>query len=103
MVTTDPAEALDGADAVYTDVWASMGQEAEAEMRHRIFEPYQLNSAMAAKAKPGAYIMHDLPAHRGEEITDEMMDSPQAIMFDQAENRLHAQKAILVYLDQQGR
>jgi ornithine carbamoyltransferase len=99
VLTTDPLEAVTGADAIYTDVWASMGQEAEAAERKAFFMPYQLNAALAEKARPGAYIMHDLPAHRGEEITDEMMDGPRSIVFDQAENRLHAQKAIMVYLD----
>jgi len=100
LVTTDPAEALDGAEAIYTDVWASMGQEAEADRRREIFLPYQLNVAMARHARPGAWIMHDLPAHRGEEITDDVLDSPRAIIFDQAENRLHVQKAIMVFLDE---
>ena len=77
-----------------------MGREAETEERKGRFLPYQVNAALAAKAKPGAYVMHDLPAHRGEEITSEMLDSPQSIAFDQAENRLHAQKAIMVYLDE---
>ncbi len=97
---SDPKEALAGCNALYTDVWASMGQEDEAKERAKSFEPYQLNAEMAALAEPGAKIMHDLPAHRGEEITDEVMDGPNAIIFDQAENRLHAQKAIMVYLHQ---
>ncbi len=92
--TQDPVEAVRGADFVYTDVWASMGQEAEAQKRREIFPPYQVNAALLAHA-PGAWVMHDLPAHRGEEITDEVLDGPQSIVFDQAENRLHAQKAIL--------
>ena len=92
--TQDPVEAVRGANFVYTDVWASMGQEAEAKQRREIFPPYQLNAALLAHA-PGAWVMHDLPAHRGEEITDEVLDGPQSIVFDQAENRLHAQKAIL--------
>jgi ornithine carbamoyltransferase len=100
IVTNDPVEAVFNTDAVYTDVWASMGQEDEAEERSKHFLTYQVNSALMCHAKPQAFIMHDLPAHRGEEITDEMMDSPQSIVFDQAENRLHAQKAILVYLDE---
>jgi ornithine carbamoyltransferase len=98
LVTNDPVEAVREADAVYTDVWASMGQESEAAKRARIFQPFQVNSDLLAKAAPGAWIMHDLPAHRGEEITDEAMDSPRSIVFDQAENRLHVQKAIMVYL-----
>ena len=97
-VTHDVAEALAGADVVYTDAWASMGQEDEAEERRKAFTPYQLNSASLGLAKPGALVMHCLPAHRGQEITDEVMDGPQSIVFDQAENRLHTQKAILTLL-----
>ncbi|MBN1867400.1 ornithine carbamoyltransferase [Candidatus Sumerlaeota bacterium] len=100
VVTEDPAEAVRDVEAIYTDVWASMGKEAEAQARRSVFEPYQLNAALARGARPDAWIMHDLPAHRGEEITDEMMDSPRSIVFDQAENRLHAQKAIMVFLDE---
>jgi ornithine carbamoyltransferase len=92
------AKALKDADVVYTDVWASMGQEHEAEERKRIFAPYQLNKAALALARPNALVMHCLPAHRNEEITDEVIDGPQSIVFDQAENRLHVQKAILVLL-----
>ena len=92
--TEDPREAVRGAGFVYTDVWTSMGQEAEREARRRIFAPYQVNSALLALA-PEAWVMHCLPAHRGEEITDEVLDGPRAIAFDQAENRLHSQKAIL--------
>jgi ornithine carbamoyltransferase len=95
---SDPHEAVAGADAVYTDAWASMGQEHEAEKRARIFPPYQLNQALAAEAAPHAVFMHCLPAHRGEEITDEVMDSERSVVFDQAENRLHVQKAILYLL-----
>jgi ornithine carbamoyltransferase len=98
QVTHDLAEALKDADVVYTDVWASMGQEREAEERKRIFAPYQLNKAALALARPNALVMHCLPAHRNEEITDEVIDGPQSIVFDQAENRLHVQKAILVLL-----
>lgn len=98
VVTHDVAEALEGADVVYTDAWASMGQEDEAEERRKAFAPYQLNGASLGLAKPGALVMHCLPAHRGEEITDEVMDGPQSIVFDQAENRLHTQKAILTLL-----
>jgi len=97
-VTHDIAEALAGADVVYTDTWASMGQEDEAEQRRKAFAPYQLNSAALELARPGALVMHCLPAHRGEEITDEVMDGPQSIVFSQAENRLHTQKAILTML-----
>ena len=92
--TEDPAEAVRGAGFVYTDVWTSMGQEAEQQERRRILAPYQLNAALVAHA-PEAWVMHCLPAHRGEEITDEVLDGPRSIVLDQAENRLHAQKAIL--------
>lgn len=101
LITTNAVEAVQGVDAIYTDVWASMGQEDEAEDRKAPFMPYQLNAALAAHASDGAYIMHDLPAHRGEEITDDMMDCPTSIVFDQAENRLHAQKAVMVFLSEQ--
>jgi ornithine carbamoyltransferase len=91
----DPVEAVRNADFVYTDTWTSMGQEAEAEMRRSLFRPYQLNVALLAHAAPDAFVMHCLPAHRGEEITDEVLDGPRSIVFDQAENRLHAQKAVM--------
>jgi ornithine carbamoyltransferase len=94
----NPDRAVRGAKAVYTDVWASMGQEEEAEVRKQVFAKYQVNAALLSKAEPGAYVMHCLPAHRGEEITDEVMESEQSIVFEQAENRLHTQKAILHYL-----
>jgi ornithine carbamoyltransferase len=97
-VTRDPLEAVRDADIVYTDVWASMGQEAEAEERAARFAPYQLNADLLKQAKWDAIVMHDLPAHRGQEITDDVMDGPQAVIFDQAENRLHAQKALLAVL-----
>jgi ornithine carbamoyltransferase len=97
-VTRDPAEALAGADAVYTDVWASMGQEGEAGERAAAFAPYQVNEALFAKARPDAIFMHCLPAKRGQEVTEEVMESPRSVVFDQAENRLHAQKALLVML-----
>ncbi|MDA1010528.1 MAG: ornithine carbamoyltransferase [Chloroflexi bacterium] len=91
----DPHEAVAGASAVYTDVWASMGQEAEAAQRAEDFVGYQLNAALMASAPSDALIMHDLPAHRGEEITDGMIESPRSVVFDQAENRMHAQQAVL--------
>jgi len=98
IVTGDPERAVNGADVVYTDVWASMGQEAEQQTRVRAFRPYQLSAALLAKAAPEAMVMHCLPAHRGEEITADVMEGPQSVVFDQAENRLHAQKAILATL-----
>lgn len=97
-ILSDPYEAVAGVDAIYTDAWASMGQEQEAEERARIFPPYQLNQALAAAAAPHAVFMHCLPARRGEEITDEVIDSARSVVFDQAENRLHVQKAILYLL-----
>ena len=98
IVTNDPAEGLRDADVVYTDVWASMGQEAEAEARRKVFLPYQVNQALFAKARPDAIFMHCLPAHRGEEVTAEVIDSPRSVVFQEAENRLHAQKAIMATL-----
>ena len=95
---TDPLEAIADADAVYTDVWASMGYEAQAKQRAITFAPYQVNQKLMRKAARHALFMHCLPAHRGEEVTDSVMDSPQCIAFDQAENRLHVQKAILLLL-----
>src|SRR5262252_2197598 len=94
-VTHDPIEAAKNADALYTDVWASMGQESEAEARKQVFRPYQVNAALFAQAKPDAIFLHCLPAHRGEEVTDEVIDSPRSVVFQEAENRLHAQKAVL--------
>jgi len=94
----DPREAVRGADVIYTDTWTSMGQEAEAARRRAAFAGYTVNAEMLALARPDAIVMHCLPAHRGEEITDEVMDGPQSVVFPQAENRLHAQKAILVHL-----
>ena len=95
LCTTDPRTAVKGADIVYTDVWASMGQEAEAEKRRKAFAGYQVNNKLLSMAKKDAIFMHDLPAHRGEEVTDEVIDGPQSVAFDQAENRMHAQKALL--------
>jgi len=95
---TDPRAAVAGVDAIYTDAWASMGQEGEAELRAGIFPPYQVNQKLMAEAAPHAVFMHCLPAHRGEEVTDEVMDSEQSVIFEQAENRLHVQKSILYLL-----
>lgn len=97
-LVVDPADAAAGAEALYTDVWTSMGQEREAEHRRIDFAGYQLNRELLSKAAAGAFVMHDLPAHRGEEITDEMMESPQSIIFDQAENRVWAQAAVAAFL-----
>lgn len=97
-LTPDPAEAVAGADAVYTDVWTSMGQEAETVARQQAFRPYQVNAELMRRAGPQALFMHCLPARRGLEVTDEVLDSPQSIVYDQAENRLHVQKAILLAL-----
>ena len=100
-VLTDPSAAVAGADVVYTDVWTSMGQEAEKKEREARFRPYQVNAKLLAQARRDAIVLHCLPAHRGEEITDDVMDGPQSAVFDEAENRLHAQKAIM--LDLMGR
>jgi len=97
-VTHDVEAAARGADVVYTDVWTSMGQEAEAKARRRAFRPYQVNEHVVALAGPRALVMHCLPAHRGEEITDAVLDGPQSVVLDQAENRLHVQKAIMCWL-----
>jgi ornithine carbamoyltransferase len=97
-VVDDPLEAVREADVVYTDVWASMGQEAEREKRKKEFAPYQLNEKLLRCAKPGAIVLHCLPAHRGEEITDGVMDGPQAAVYDQAENRMHTERALLTLL-----
>jgi ornithine carbamoyltransferase len=94
----EPADAVAGADAVYTDTWTSMGQEDEADDRRAIFAPYQVNEDLMALAKPGALFMHCLPAHRGEEVTAEVFESESSVVFDQAENRLHGQKALLLML-----
>src|SRR5215471_6873844 len=97
-VTNDPAQAVAAACAVYTDVWTSMGQEDEAVSRREIFQPFQVNAALMARAPKDSVFMHCLPAHRGDEVTDEVMDSPASVVFDQSENRLHTQKALLALL-----
>ena len=97
-MTTDPQAAADGADVLVTDTWTSMGQENDGLDRVRPFRPFQVNSALLGRANADAVVLHCLPAHRGDEITDEVMDGPQSAVFDEAENRLHAQKAMLVWL-----
>jgi ornithine carbamoyltransferase len=97
-VSYDSYSAAAGADVIYTDVWASMGQEEEAAERKKIFEPFQVNTELMTVAGDQAYFMHCLPAHRGDEVTDEVIDGSQSIVFDEAENRMHVQKAIMVYL-----
>jgi ornithine carbamoyltransferase len=97
-MTDDPVAAVRGADVVYTDTWASMGQESEAEMRKAVFRPFTVNSTLLQHADKDHIVMHCLPAHRGDEITDEVMDGPHSVVFDEAENRLHIQKAIMVKL-----
>ncbi|MBZ5628054.1 MAG: ornithine carbamoyltransferase [Acidobacteriia bacterium] len=97
-IGNDPQAAVAGADAVYTDVWASMGQESEAGKRDTIFRPFQVNAALMSLAAPHAVFMHCLPAHRGSEVTDEVLDSPRSVVYDEAENRLHVQNAIMVLL-----
>jgi ornithine carbamoyltransferase len=96
----DPTHALAGAQAVYTDVWTSMGQEHAAHLRNQVFADYRVTKDLMAVADPGSLFMHCLPAHRGQEVTDEVIDSPQSVVFDQAENRLHAQKALMILLMQ---
>jgi ornithine carbamoyltransferase len=98
VVTNDPEEAVSGADVVYTDVWTSMGQEAEAEKRRHIFLPYQVDGTLFRRAKRDDIFLHCLPAHRGEEVTNDVIDSPRSVVFQQAENRLHSQKAIMLEL-----
>ena len=100
-LTSDPREAVKDADVVYTDVWASMGQEDEAAKRKEIFRPFQVNARLMMHAKKDCLVMHCLPAHRGEEITDEVIDGPRSIVLDEAENRLHVQKGIMAWLIQQ--
>jgi ornithine carbamoyltransferase len=97
-VVEEPAEAVKDADAIYTDIWASMGQEKEQEKRADAFQSYQINEELLKRANPGAVVLHCLPAHRGEEITDEVIDGHQSVVFDEAENRLHAHKAIMALL-----
>jgi ornithine carbamoyltransferase len=97
-IVSDPEKAAANADVLYTDVWISMGQEREVERRRQTFKNYQLNQGLLSMAKPDAIVMHCLPAHRGEEITADVIDSPQSVIFDQAENRLHSQKALLEML-----
>ena len=94
----EPEAAVKGADAVYTDVWTSMGQESESDMRRTLFSPFQVNAALMARAKPDALFMHCLPAHRGQEVTGEVVDGPNSVVFEQAGNRLHSQKALLLLL-----
>ena len=100
QVTNDPLAACEGVDAVYTDVWTSMGQEEETQLRRAAFEGYQVNRKLMACAQRDALVMHCLPAHRGEEISAEVLDGPNSVVFDQAENRLHAQKAVMCWLDE---
>jgi len=97
-IVNDPVKAVVGADIIYTDVWVSMGQDAEKEQRINAFKGYQVNSQLVGKAKPDVIVMHCLPAHRGLEITDEVIDGPHSVVFDQAENRMHAQKGILALI-----
>jgi ornithine carbamoyltransferase len=97
-LTVEARAAVEGADVVYTDAWVSMGQEAEREKRHEAFQRFQVNDALLRFAGPKALVMHCLPAHRGEEITDPVLDGPQSVILDQAENRLHAQKAVILHL-----
>jgi ornithine carbamoyltransferase len=97
-VIDDPKKAATNADVLYTDVWTSMGQEAEKEKRHQVLAPYQVNQVILNQAKPAALVMHCLPAHRGEEITEDVLEGPNSVIFDQAENRLHVQKAVLMML-----
>jgi len=95
VCTEEPRLAVSGADVVYTDVWTSMGQEAEAEKRRQTFASYQVNSELLSLAREDAILMHPLPAHHGEEVAEGILDSPKSVVFDQAENRMHLQKALL--------
>jgi ornithine carbamoyltransferase len=97
-ITNDPAEAVDGADAVYTDVWASMGQEGEAEQRRQEFAGFTVDDDLMDRAKPGAIFLHCLPAHRGEEVAASVIDGPQSAVWHQAANRMHAQRGLLTWL-----
>jgi ornithine carbamoyltransferase len=98
VLTEEPMAAVRDADVIYTDVWTSMGQEEETAARRKVFPPYQINQQLVSRARPDCLVMHCLPAHRGEEITDEVADGPHSVLFPQAENRMHAQKAILARL-----
>ena len=98
LLTNDPAEAVKGASAVYTDVWASMGQEAEAQERSKAFQGFTVDAALMSHARQDAVFLHCLPAHRGEEVSAEVCDGPQSRIFDEAENRLHVQKAMMLWL-----
>ena len=100
VITHDPKEAVENADAVYTDVWASMGQEKDAQQKYKSFEGFQVNQSLTSLCKPDYIFLHCLPAHRGEEVTAEVIDGPNSAIFDEAENRLHAQKAVMVLLMQ---
>lgn len=100
VITNDPKEAAENADAVYTDVWASMGQEKDAQQKYKSFEGFQVNAGLTSLCKPDYIFLHCLPAHRGEEVTAEVIDGPNSVVFDEAENRLHAQKAVMVLLMQ---
>jgi ornithine carbamoyltransferase len=98
VITHDPSEAAEGADAVYTDVWASMGQESGAQDKYAHFTDYQVNEKLTARCKQDYIFLHCLPAHRGEEVTADVIDGPHSVVFDEAENRLHAQKAVMALL-----
>jgi ornithine carbamoyltransferase len=98
LVTNDPVQAAEGVDILYTDVWASMGQEEESADRSLVFPAYRIDRQAVERAAPNVIVMHCLPAHRGDEITDEVIDGPRSVVWDQAENRLHVQKALLLWL-----